>query len=137
MNATDMVVFRKSERIKFVFGASDSFWLRAAQAAVIEWRLDKHPSEFSVRSVDYLQEGRLVFELHILETSERLWSEKKIVDLILACNPVGFYLIFRNAVVEFAQEKVAPLAKEFLTYVTIVAVVVFGVWVYAKTRPAG
>lgn len=98
-------------RIKLNFGASDGKWRRATQAAIIEWRLDAHPEEFSVRSIDYQKKGLLVFEIDIKKSSKKLWSERKIVDLILGYNPMGFTLVFTNAVWEFVKETVVPAMK--------------------------
>jgi len=89
---------------RLCFSASDGFWRRATQAAIIEWRLDSHPKEFFVRSVDYQQRGVLIFEIVIKTTAEKLWNEKKIVDMILGYNPKGFTLIFTNAVREFVED---------------------------------
>ncbi len=127
----------RGQRIKLRFGASNGFWRRAYQAALIEWRLDAHPKEFFVKSVDYQQDGQLVFEVEIKGSAEKLWTEKKIANLILGYNPKGFYLVFKNATVEFVQEKVVPAAKaigEGLEYVAILVIAVLGLMVLKETK---
>lgn len=98
----------RGTRIKLIFAASNGLWRRASQAAIIEWRMEAHPEEFFVRSVDYQKKGRLVFTIEIREGGEKLWDEKKIVRLILGYNPKGFALIFVNATTEYVEEKVIP-----------------------------
>ncbi len=127
----------RGQRIKLRFGASNGFWRRAYQASLIEWRLDAHPEEFFVRSVDYQQESQLIFVVEIRESAKKLWTEKTIANLILGYNPKGFYLIFKNATVEFVQEKVVPAAKaigEGLEYVAILVIAVLGLMLLKESK---
>jgi len=116
----------RGTRIKLVFAASNGLWRRAAQAAVIEWRMEAHPQEFFVRSVDYQKTSRLVFTIEIRESSEKIWTEKKIANLILGYNPKGFALIFVNATTEYIEEKVIPgvIAASSITLQIAVALLI-------------
>jgi len=126
-------VLSPGSRITLSFGASDGFWRRATQAAIIEWRLEKHPEEFIVQSVNYEQKGLLVFKIRIIRSPKKMWTEKKIIDLILDYNPMGFTLIFTNAVQEFVKEKVVPAMK--LTTKLIFAIALLaGVILYTRSK---
>lgn len=117
-------------RIKLDFGASDGKWRRATQAAIIEWRLDAHQEEFFVRSIDYQKKGLLVFEVVIVKSSKTLWTERKIINLILDYNPMGFTLVLVNVVREFVEETIVPAMK--LTTKLILAVALLsGVILYS------
>lgn len=126
-------VLLPGQRIKFYFNASDGNWRRATQAALIEWRLDAHPEEFFVQSVDYQRKGVLVFEIVIMKSQKKLWTEKKIIDLILGYNPRGFVLVFSNAVREFVKETVVPAMKLTTKLIFAVALLV-GVILYSTKR---
>lgn len=96
--------FQPGERILFSFRASEGKWRRATQAAIIEWRLDKHPDEFYVRRVDYSGKANLDFTIEIVAEPKHLYSEKEIIDMILGYNPMGFALAFVESVKTVAAE---------------------------------
>ena len=102
---------------------------------IIEWRLGSHPDEFVVISIDYQQEGQLVFVVEIKQSADSLLMEKKIANLILGYNPKGFYLVFKNATVEFVKETVAPAAKaagEWIKYAALFIIAILGLRVIEK-----
>ena len=119
------------DRIRLTFAASDIFLIRAGQAAAIEWRLDAHPDEFYVRSINYQKKGTLTFEIQIKETAKRLWTEKNIADLILSYNPKGLYLVLKNATVDFVQEAVK---SDIVKWAVIVGVALLVLVVFMKVK---
>ena len=129
-----MAELPRGTRINLYFVASDGLWRRATQAAIIEWRMEAHPEEFFVKSVDYQKKGKLIFEIEIKESSEKLWTEKKIANLILSYNPKGFTLAFINATTEFIQEEViagVKAAGSTSLQIAAVLVIVYLVYKYA------
>ena len=123
----------KGERLKLFFVASDGLWRRAYQASIIEWRLEAHPEEFFVKSVDYQKKGKLIFEVEIKTSAEKLLTEKEIVNLILSYNPKGFALVFINATSEFVEEKVIPGVKAASSATLQIAVVLLIVYLVFKS----
>ncbi|MBA7495864.1 hypothetical protein ES702_06460 [subsurface metagenome] len=119
------------DRIKLTFKASDYLWMRASQAAVIEWRLDAHPEEFIVWSVDYQQKGYMVFTVQIKQSAKKLWTEKKIADLILGYNPKGFLLVLKNATVEYAKEMIE---SDVFKYAAMIGIGLLCLVVFMKTQ---
>jgi len=119
------------DRIKLTFAASDIFLIRAGQAAAIEWRLDAHPDEFYVRSVNYQKKGQLVFTIQIKTTAKRLWTEKNIADLILGYNPKGLYLVLKNATVEFVQD---VIESDVVKWTVIISVALLFFVAYVKVK---
>lgn len=125
---------KPGDRIKLNFAASDGTWRRAWQSMVIEWRLGAHPDEFVVISIDYQQEGQLVFVVEIKKSADSLLTEKRIANLILNYNPKGFLLVFKNATIEFA-EQIKPYAKSIgagLEYAALLIIAILGLMVLEK-----
>ena len=122
-------------RIKLSFAASEGKWRRATQAAIIEWRLSKHKDEFYIWSIDYQQESRLDFTIEIRKPDpEHLWTERRIVNLILDANPLGFYLIFKSAVVEKAGKVWEKTKEPVLIATWLLALAVVGFLIYAMKK---
>ncbi len=90
------------------FAASDHFWMRARQASVIEHRLDQHRKDFYVHSGNYYEPGMLIFKVRVLKDAAKIWTEAKIANLINSYNPVGYYLVFKEAVTEVVTEVIEP-----------------------------
>lgn len=84
--------------VTFTFGASNFRYMRAYQAMIIEDRLDKNPEDFYVKSIDYLKPGKLVFEIRIRSDASKLYTEKEIAEKLSRLSPMGFSMVFMNAV---------------------------------------
>ena len=129
------IYLKSGDRLKLYFAASDGLWRRSWQAFVIEWRLGSHPEDFVVTSIDYQQKGQLIFTIEIKQSADALLTEKAIANLILAYNPKGFYLIFKNATVEFVEQKVKPFVKAVgggLEYAALLIIAILGLMVLEK-----
>jgi hypothetical protein len=81
---------------------------------MIEKRLDRHPDEFYVKSVNYWQPGMLEFKIRVKQNSPKLWTERQIATLISQYNPLGFKLAFKESVREFVEEVVKPAVETTL-----------------------
>jgi len=125
---------KSGDRIKLNFAASDGLWRRSWQSMIIEWRLGSHPEDFVVISIDYQQKGQLVFVVEIKKSADALLVEKRIANLILGYNPKGFYLVFKNATIEFA-EQIKPFVKSVgagLEYAALLIIAILGLMVLEK-----
>ena len=125
--------FQAGDRILFSFCASEGKWRRAAQAAIIEWRLDRHPDEFYVRRVDYSGKVNLDFTIEVVAEPKHLYSEKEIVDMILNYNPMGFALVFVESVKSVAAEVWEKVKEPALVSAWLLTAVIVLV-VFYKTR---
>lgn len=119
-------------RHKLYFKASDGLWRRATLAAILEWRLDKHAEDFSIRSIDYQQKGQLIFTIEIKRDAKKLYSLEQLYNMILDFSPKAFLLIFSHAVQEFVEETIVPAMKSAMKFFLAVGLVVFAVVYAAK-----
>lgn len=123
------------QRIKLSFAASEGKWRRATQAAIIEWRLSKHEDEFYIWSIDYLQESKLVFTIEIRTPEpQHLWTERRIINLILDANPIGFKLIFEQAIVETAEKVWEKTKEPLLITMWVVVLAVMGYLIISRKK---
>lgn len=110
------------EIVTFRFRASNTRWVRAWQAGQIEKRLDRHAEDFYVWSVDYWQEGLLVFKIRIKGDTSKLWTEVRIAGLISQVNPTGYKLAFIESWRDFKEDILAPAVtavSDVLTWVLV------------------
>lgn len=70
------------DRIEIHFRAPGPTWMKAAEAAGIEWRLENR-KEFRIRSVNYNEPGRLIFTIEVLKTNPVVVTGGMIVMAIL------------------------------------------------------
>jgi len=111
---------RPGERVTFRFRASDSFWIRAWQSGQIEKRFDRHPEDFYVWSIDYNQPGILVFKIQIKGDASKLYTERRIAELISQANPEGFKLAFIESAREFTEEVLKPAGRATVNFAIVV-----------------
>ncbi len=106
------------------FAASDSFWVRARQASVIEHRLDQHKKDFYVHSANYYEPGMLTFKIRVVNDPTKIWTEAKIANLINSYNPAGYYLAFKEAASYVLTEVIEP-GLDTVAYVALALVLLF------------
>ena len=136
-NLTDVltkdVPLVKGQRVRLRFQASSGKWRRATQIAIIEWRLKKVKDLEIIRSND-LGTSEVVFEIEIKDIEE-LWTEKKIIEHLIAANPAGFTLIFKESAKAVAEtvKEAAKITVDIGKYVAL-ALVGVGLIYLAKGR---
>ena len=102
---------RAREIVTFRFAASDWKYVRAWQSGVIEDRLDRHPEDFYVWSIQYDQPGLLIFKIRIKDDPSKLWTEVLIARLISDANPRGVKLAFIQSYREFREGIMEPVVE--------------------------
>lgn len=115
----------KGQRVKLDFTSNPSKWIRATQIYVIESRLDKN-KDITIISADYWGEDTISFDVEVTNI-EALMTERKIIALILAASPLGFYLVHKPGIektVETVVEKIQTIASWTPSIAALIAVVV-------------
>jgi hypothetical protein len=106
------------------FAASDSFWVRARQASVIEHRLEQHKNDFYVHSANYYEPAMLIFKVRVLKDASKIWTEAKIANLINSYNPTGYYLALKEKAHQIVTEVIEP-GLDTVAYTALVVVLLF------------
>ena len=89
-------VLQKGKRVTIEFVSNPSTYIRATQISIIEGRLNKNP-DIEIISANYWGENFITFDVEV-KNAESLMTERKIIALILAASPIGFYLVHKPAV---------------------------------------
>lgn len=100
------------------FKAPGATWLKATEAALVENALEKR-NEFRIISIDYLQEGYIIFEIEVLKTNPVVVTVLYIVSAVLAAVAV---LLIAGWTFEKAELVVkAPATKAISAAALIIA----------------
>jgi len=118
----------KGQRVTLQFQASEGNWRRALQIYIIEGRLGSH-KDFEIIRANYWGEHWVSFEVEVKDT-QALLTEKKIINYLIAANPAGFTLIFKEnvaaavEVVKGAAKAVADVTVDVFKYAALIALAV-------------
>jgi len=119
-------VYKRGDRVKLEFVSNPSKWIRASQIAIIEYRLEKN-KDITIIRADYWGDETITFEVEVTST-DALLTERMIIGLILAANPVYFLLVHKPAIAE-APARIAEKVQNIVEWAPLtmagIAVIAF------------
>ena len=124
-------VFKRGDRVKLEFVSNPSKWIRASQIAIIEYRLEKN-QDITIISADYWGDETITFDLEVTNT-DALLTERAIIGLILAANPVYFALVHKPAIAK-APAVIAKTIQKVVDYAPITTAIVIVIAVLILLR---
>ena len=101
------------------FMAPGGTWIKAAEAAMVESALERR-KDFKITSIDYLQPGKVIFEIEVLKTNPVFVTTAIIVGSILTMVLLAAGWMFEKA--ELVVK--APATKVLSAGVLIIAGIV-------------
>lgn len=145
LNGNENEPLSPGDIIELEFKAVGGTWLKAAQVAVIEWRL-KGRKDVEIISANYLEKDRVIFEVRVKKPTE-LTTGKKIAMLISAISPVGLVVLNYKKIsaafkkipetiktIEETTARVGDIVVSVGKITLVGALVVGGLYVYAKLK---
>ena len=114
-------VLQKGNRTTIEFVSNPSTYIRATQISIIEGRLNSNP-DIEIISANYWGENFITFDVEV-KNSESLMTERKIIGIIMAANPIFFYLVHKPAVDKTVKDVIEG-AKNVLSWTPTMAVAI-------------